>query len=261
MSDGTAPWPARLRPRRRCGAARGRARRGATSCLVPPARGRPGRTRARTSAARATPTERPTPNCFTVGSAFSMKLPKTDDHDERGRDDHARAAGEAAAIASGRSAARRGAVRSARSGTPGSPSRARTGRRTSSAARSSRSGRCRSRCRARRCSRPQPFWKTAVSTPNEAVTDSTFATAACAAKRNDRNAASRMQKLSPITTAITRTSRDEIAAGEVDVARRLAADVRLHIRALGRLRDRVLRGASSPGRRSRAPQARSWRSR
>src|SRR5215475_8490716 len=30
------------------------------------------------SAARATPTERPTPNCFTVGSAFSTKLPKTD---------------------------------------------------------------------------------------------------------------------------------------------------------------------------------------
>ena len=57
---------------------------------------------------------------------------------------------------------------------------------------------------------PQPFWKTAVSTPNAAVTDSTLVTAACAANSNERNAASRMQKLSPITTAITRASRDEI---------------------------------------------------
>ena len=78
-----------------------------------------------------------------------------------------------------------------------------------------------------------------MSTPNAAVTESTFATAAWPAKRNERKAASRMQKLSPITTAITSSEPRGDRVGEVDVARRLAADERLEVRALRRLRDRV----------------------
>ena len=171
--------PRRRRPRRPCAGAPGRARREATSCPCRRGRARPGRSTSTVTAARATPTERPTPNCFTVGSPFSTKLPNTTIMISAAATITARRPAGRARIASRSSAPSRAVLLDlARSGTPGSPSRARTAPRTSSAARSSRSGTVPLAASRPTRLRPQPFWKTAVSTPNAAVTDSTLATAA-----------------------------------------------------------------------------------
>ena len=56
----------------------------------------------------------------------------------------------------------------------------------------------------------------------------------------ERKASISSRKLSPTTTAIVRISRLGDLVGEVDVAGRRSADVRGHVRALGRRRDRVV---------------------
>ena len=115
--------------------------RGTHQLAFEPSTSRAGASTSTIVAARSTATARPTPNCLTVGSPFRMKLPKTRDHDQRRGGDHRRAG------ARGRARRPRGRRRPAArwcstgtAGTPGSPSRGRTGPRTSSAARSWRSG-------------------------------------------------------------------------------------------------------------------------
>ena len=58
---------------------------------------------------------------------------------------------------------------------------------------------------------PQPHWKQAVTTPKAAMTESTFAIAACAGSTTDRKAIISTRKPSPITAEITSRSFEEIA--------------------------------------------------
>ena len=54
---------------------------------------------------------------------------------------------------------------------------------------------------------PQPHWKTAVSTPNDAAADSRLVTAACSGIRSDRKAIISSRKPSRMTVPMTSSSR------------------------------------------------------
>ena len=60
------------------------------------------------------------------------------------------------------------------------------------------------------CEIPQPHWKTAVRTPNEAAADSRFVTAAWRGMRSERNAIISSRKPRRMTVPITSSSRSVI---------------------------------------------------
>ncbi len=59
---------------------------------------------------------------------------------------------------------------------------------------------------------PQPHWKQAVSTPNDAAADSRLVSAAWSGMSSERNAIISSRKPSRITTPITSSSRAVISA-------------------------------------------------
>ena len=127
-------------------------------------------------ASRKMATAIPNPSILTTTPSSVTKPRKTGHHDRRGGGDHP--AGRRRARGP-RCRARRRCARSppgsARAGTPRSPSTGRTGWRTSGSAASVDTGIAWS---SPSSSAPQPHWKTAVSTPYAAATDSRFITAA-----------------------------------------------------------------------------------
>ena len=229
-------------PRCRCAAAKRSAHFGTHQLPRRRAPAAPGASSSTDIAARATPTESPTPNCFTVGSPLRMKLREDGDHDQGRRADHpARRRRGRPRSPRGRSCAvarrlldlahQEHLVVHREAEEDGEHDQRHEARDRVAVA---------ARCRSRPGSSPQPNWKQAVTTPNAAQTESTIAIAACAETTNERKAISSTRKPSAITAKITRKSLSRDPGGEVDVARGLAADVGLEVRARGRLRDHVL---------------------
>ena len=127
--------------------------------------------------------------------AVEHEAGEDEEHDQRRRGHDVRSPSPGPTSRPGAAARpRRAAAGSGSPGTPRSPSRARTAQRTSSAARSSRSGTVPLGASSPISESPQPHWKTAVSTPRAAATESRLVTPAWTGTRSERKATHQQQE-------------------------------------------------------------------
>ena len=98
---------------------------------------------------------------------------------------------------------------------------------------------------------PAPLEGTRSGRRTRRRAESRLVTAACSGTSSERNAIISSRKPSRMTVPITRSSRAEISVGEVDVRRRVAADVRRDAAALVRVGQHVVAHVADAGRRCR----------